>query len=62
MQTMRTGTTPGAAALILSGGFVDAGLVTKEDASKICTKGKLQRELERIREHFQVSVHVCVCV
>ena len=55
-QAVRTGTTPGAAALILSGGFVDAGIVTEEDASKICTRGKLQREIERVLDHFQVRL------
>ena len=54
MQTIRTGTSPSAAALIITGAFVDAGIVSKEDPSKICLPGKLQRACKRIRDEYEV--------
>ena len=58
-QTIRTGTTPGAASLILSGGFIDIGFVTKEENHNICSSGKLRREVDRVLDEFQVGVSMC---
>ena len=55
MQAIRTGTSPATAACIITGAFVDAGIVTKEDPANICLKSKLQRAIERVREEYEVK-------
>ena len=55
-QTIRHSVGLGAAADIITGAYIDAGLITKDDNSKRVTKRKMQLETDRCLEDHEVRL------
>ena len=58
-QTLRYSVSAEASAAIVTGSYIDAGIITDEDKSKVVIKCKMQNEIDRCLEKFEVSKLYC---